>query len=218
MLDRTERRFSLKPKRLAADTAYGTGRFLGWLVGRGIAPHIPVRDASERDDGTFSRSDFRWDRRRGVYICPNNKVLRTTGTVHDGNKLRYRASKFDCDACALKMRCCPNMAARQVPRDVHEDARDTARRLISNHGMNASALRCALLISRPITVSNVCGSEVSLAHATSFTSPPSCRTSKRWRSVYSARQQVRYPRRLRKWNGNLGEVFQRGRDAHPGAG
>jgi hypothetical protein len=35
MLDRTERRFSLKPKRLAADTAYGTGRFLGWLVGRG---------------------------------------------------------------------------------------------------------------------------------------------------------------------------------------
>ena len=31
MLDRTERRFGLKPKRLAADTAYGTGRFLGWL-------------------------------------------------------------------------------------------------------------------------------------------------------------------------------------------
>ena len=130
MLDRTERRLSLKPKRLAADTAYGTGRFLGWLVGRGIAPHIPVRDASERDDGTFSRSDFRWDKRRGVYVCPNNKVLHTTGRVHDGNMLRYRASKFDCDACALKRRCCPNMAARQVPRDVHEDARDLARRLM----------------------------------------------------------------------------------------
>ena len=83
MLDRTERRLRLKPKRLAADTAYGTGRFLGWLVGRRIAPHIPVRDASERDDGTFARSDFRWDRRRGVYVCPNNKVLHTTGTVYD---------------------------------------------------------------------------------------------------------------------------------------
>ncbi len=35
MPDRTERCFNLKPKRLAADTAYGTGRFLGWLVGRG---------------------------------------------------------------------------------------------------------------------------------------------------------------------------------------
>ena len=82
MLDRTERRFDLKPKQLAADTAYGTGRFLGWLVKeKKIIPHIPVRDASERDDGTFSRSDFRWDRRRGVYICPKDKVLHTTGRV-----------------------------------------------------------------------------------------------------------------------------------------
>jgi transposase len=130
MLDRTERCFGIKPKRLAADTAYGTGRFLGWLVGHGIAPHIPVRDASERDDGTFSRSDFRWDKRHGVYICPNKKVLHTTGTVHDGTMLRYRASKLDCDVCPLKMQCCPNMIARQVPRDIHEDARDLARRLM----------------------------------------------------------------------------------------
>src|SRR5215204_4327146 len=124
MLDRTEECFNLKPKRLAADTAYGTGRFLGWLVGRRIAPHIPVRDAGERDDGTFSRSDFRWDKRRGVYVCPNNKVLHTTGTLHEGRMLRYRASKFDCDVCPLKMKCCPNTSARHVPRDLQEDARD----------------------------------------------------------------------------------------------
>jgi transposase len=130
MIERTERRLDLKPKRLAADTAYGTGRFLGWLVGRGIAPHIPVRDAGERDDGTFSRSDFRWDRRRGVYICPNNKVLHSTGTVYDSTLLRYRASKFDCDVCPFKMKCCPNTSARHVPRDLQEDARDAARRLM----------------------------------------------------------------------------------------
>jgi len=130
MLDRTERRFGLKPKRLAADTAYGTGRFLGWLVGHRIAPHIPVRDASERDDGTLSRSDFRWDRRRGVYICPNSKVLHTTGKVHEGKTLRYLASKFDCDVCALKMQCCPKSPSRQIPRDVHEYARDVTRRLM----------------------------------------------------------------------------------------
>ena len=138
MLDRTKRRFDLKPKRLAADTAYGTGRFLGWLVGRRIVPHIPVRDASERDDGTFSRADFRWDRQRSVYICPNDKILHTTGTVHDGSTLRYRASKFDCDVCALKMQCCPNMPARQVPRDIHEHARDVARRLMRTKAFHKS--------------------------------------------------------------------------------
>ena len=69
MIER-EKRFGLKPKHLAADTAYGTGKFLGWLIGAGITPHIPVWDKSTREDGTLSRSDFQWDKRRGVYVCP----------------------------------------------------------------------------------------------------------------------------------------------------
>jgi len=129
MLDRTERCFDLKPKRLAADTAYGTGRFLGWLVkNKKITPHIPVRDKSDRDDGTFSRSDFHWDKRHGHYICPNGKVLRTSGTIHGGRTLLYRASKLDCDICPFKAKCCPKEPARKIPRDLHEDARDVARR------------------------------------------------------------------------------------------
>ena len=129
MMDRTEQCFDLKPKRLAADTAYGTGKFLGWLVkDKKITPHIPVRDKSDRDDGTFSRSDFRWDKRGGHYICPNGKVLRTSGTIHGGRTLLYRASKLDCDVCLLKAKCCPKEPARKIPRDLHEDARDVARR------------------------------------------------------------------------------------------
>ena len=130
MIERTDKRLGLKPKRLAADTAYGTGKFLGWLIGAGITPHIPVWDKSTREDGTLSRSDFRGDKRRGVYICPNNKVLHTSGTVHEGRTLLYRASKLDCDVCALKARCCPKQLARKIPRDVHEEARDVARQLM----------------------------------------------------------------------------------------
>ena len=129
MLDRTERRFGLKPKRLAADTAYGTGKFLGWLVKeKKITPHIPVWEKSDRQDGIFSRSDFRWDSKRGVYRCPNGKLLRTSGTVHDGRTLLYRASKRDCDACPIRAKCCTTAEARKIPRDLHEDARDVARR------------------------------------------------------------------------------------------
>jgi transposase len=129
MLDRTERRFDLKPKRLAADTAYGTGKFLGWLVKeKKIIPHIPVWEMSDRQDGIFSRSDFRWDGKRGVYICPNGKLLRTSGTVHDGRTLLYRASKHDCDVCSIRTKCCTTAQARKIPRDLHEDARDIARR------------------------------------------------------------------------------------------
>lgn len=43
MVDRDERRFDLRPKRLAGDTAYGAVRLLKWLVDRKIMPHVPVR-------------------------------------------------------------------------------------------------------------------------------------------------------------------------------
>jgi transposase len=129
MIDRTAASFALKPKRLIADTAYGTGRFLGWLVKeKKIIPHIPVWDKSAREDGTFSRGDFKWDKRRSIYICPAGKELRTGGSITSNHAQLYRARKRDCDACPLKVSCCPNEPSRKIPRDVNEDARDVARR------------------------------------------------------------------------------------------
>lgn len=130
MIQRTQERLRLKPERIAGDTAYGTGRLLGWLVEQNIAPHIPVWDKSKRDDGTLSRADFSFDKEADVYICPTGKRLETTGTMHDGKTLLYRASKLDCDRCPLKPTCCPNTPSRKIPRDLHEDARDHARSLI----------------------------------------------------------------------------------------
>jgi len=47
-ITRTEERLRFKAKRLVADTAYGTGRLLGWLIEAGITPHIagPCADAN----------------------------------------------------------------------------------------------------------------------------------------------------------------------------
>jgi hypothetical protein len=39
----------------------------------------------------------------------------------------YFARKHDCEACALKPKCCPNVPARKIARSVHEAARDKAR-------------------------------------------------------------------------------------------
>jgi len=118
MIERTRRRFDLTPKRLAADTAYGTGKFLAFVVSAGIIPHIPVWDKSQRDDGTFSRSEFRFDSRRNVYICPAGETLTTSGKVHSDHAIRYFASVRGCRECRLKQSCCPNMPARRIVRDV----------------------------------------------------------------------------------------------------
>ena len=129
MIERTEARFDIKPERIAADTAYGSGANLNWLVNKKIAPHIPVIDKSKREDGTFSREDFTFDRERDIYTCPADKVLTTTRKIVNDEQLLYRASKRDCDVCPFKLRCCPKEPARKIPRSIYEDARNVARAL-----------------------------------------------------------------------------------------
>jgi transposase len=138
MIERVAERFALKPKHLAGDVAYGTGEMLGWLVDRKIDPHIPVWDRSEREDGTFMRADFSYDKERDIYICPGGKTLTTTGRMSDGKTLYYRASKLDCDLCAFKMRCCPKSPERRVSRDINEAARDYTRAVMETKAYRIS--------------------------------------------------------------------------------
>ena len=139
MIDRTEDRFGLKPARLAADTAYGSAATLDWIVNdKKIAPHIPVFDKSRRDDGSLSREDFAFDVDRNVYVCPQGKLLHTTGRVHDGTTLLYRARTADCGPCPLKPRCCPKAPERKIPRSIHEGARDVARALAGTEAFEQS--------------------------------------------------------------------------------
>ncbi len=139
MIDRTEDRFGLKPARLAADTAYGTAATLDWIVNtKKIAPHIPVFDKSRRDDGSLSREDFAFDAGRNVYVCPQGKLLHTTGRIHDGRTLLYRARTPDCGPCPLKAQCCPKAPERKIPRSIYEDARDVARALAGTEAFEQS--------------------------------------------------------------------------------
>src|SRR5205809_2063885 len=140
MIERTEERFGIKPTRLAADTAYGSGANLNWLVkDKKIAPHIPVIDKSKREDGTFSRDDFMFDKERNVYTCPAGKTLTTTGKlVNDGETLLYLASTRDCRNCPLKAQCCPKTPFRRIPRSIYEEARDVARALAKTEAFERS--------------------------------------------------------------------------------
>jgi nucleotide-binding universal stress UspA family protein len=137
MVDRVERRFDLKPERLAGDTVYGAARLLKWLWDRGITPHVPVWDKSARADGKFSRADFVFDKERNVYICPAGAELTHSGVVDQGRILPFRASTSDCSICKLKPRC-TTAVARKVSRDIDEDVRDQVRALADTEAFQLS--------------------------------------------------------------------------------
>jgi hypothetical protein len=143
MLERTEDRFGLKPGYLAADSAYGSAASLAWLVKqKKITPHIPVFDKSTRTDGSF-RAPNSLSRPKGTDIPVRPaKSWSSSGAPtlpadrHHRRRHTPLSRQQDCDVCELKLRCCPNAVARNIPRDLHEDGRDVARALAATpeHG------------------------------------------------------------------------------------
>ncbi|CAN5492294.1 IS1182-like element ISBma2 family transposase [soil metagenome] len=136
MIDRVEKRFDVKPRRLVGDTAYGTAPLLGWMVQeKQIEPHVPVWDKTARKDGSLSINEFQWAPERNEYVCPEGHALRherrqfTTPRSHitKADTVVYRASQADCVGCAMKDRCCPTTPFRKIARSIHEDAREVAR-------------------------------------------------------------------------------------------
>jgi transposase len=138
MIDRVEASFDLTPQRLIGDTAYGTAAMLAWMVNeKAIEPHMPIWDKTERKDGTFSRSDFKWDAQANEYRCPADKALRSDrrpfktprSGITKADTIVYRASQHACENCTRKSECCPNTPMRKIARSIHEDARDVARKI-----------------------------------------------------------------------------------------
>ena len=90
---------------------------------------------SGRGDGTFERADFTYDLDQDAYTCPGGRELRRYWQQGRAAKEKppadgfhkYRARKADCDACALKQRCCPSEPVRKLLRSIHEGARNMAR-------------------------------------------------------------------------------------------
>ena len=128
LLERIEATHQIKPKRLMGDTAYGTAHMLDYLVNeKDIEPHIPVIDKSQRDDGTYSITDFIWIKQDNEYQCPRNKRLHTTGKVTKDDTVLYRSRNKECAACPDKDKCCPGSPNRKIARSIFEKSREIAR-------------------------------------------------------------------------------------------
>jgi transposase len=138
MIERTKDRFDLQPEALAADTAYGSGGMLAWLMARGIEPHIPVLDRTSQTHGMFTRNDFTFDRKRNLYICPGGKELPLASERRDNGVLIYRVRGHDCSGCPLKEQC-TTATYRSLSVTPHEEVRQHVASLAGTEAFKKSA-------------------------------------------------------------------------------
>jgi len=128
MLEQVEERFGLRPHRLGADKAYGSGEFLAWLLARGIQPHVPVIDRRHQTRGRFTQEQFRYEPTENTYYCPQGQPLRYSRLKRSGQGYMYCSTVAQCQSCPQKQRC-TSAPFRTLVVHWQEPARETVRTL-----------------------------------------------------------------------------------------
>ena len=117
------------PESVAADTTYGNGEFLQWLVDRGIAPYMRTRDSIHRKRSPlFGPERFTYEPEHNRYLCPAGQPLNYGGRAYRNRAFNYIGTRKRCGACALKAQC-TSAPFRSLNIHQQEPARQRAREL-----------------------------------------------------------------------------------------
>src|SRR5580698_2890487 len=119
------------PESVAADTTYGNGEFLQWLVDRSITAYMRTRDSIHRKNSPFYGPErFTYQPESNSYRCPAGQQLNYGGRSDRNRTYVYIGTRKRCGACAQRPQC-TSAAFRCLAIHMHEPARQRARELIS---------------------------------------------------------------------------------------
>ena len=126
LLRRAIFRWRVRPKRVIADTTYGTADNIRQLEESGICAYVPLPDWDQRTP-YFGPSLFTYDAEHDRYRCPEGAMLRRRKTSYSQGKVLYRADAAICNTCPVKADCTPSDHGRQIARPFDADYLDRVR-------------------------------------------------------------------------------------------
>ena len=129
MLDQLRRiqfRWRLRPRRVVADTTYGTAENIGALEAAGIRAYVPLPDFEARTP-YYGTGHFTYEPADDIFRCPAGQPLRRRKAKHTEGVVVYRAEAETCNACALKAACTVSEHGRTVHRSFHAAAVERVR-------------------------------------------------------------------------------------------
>jgi transposase len=146
-LDQAQSALGQPPAELSADTGYATGPNMAAVADRGITGYIPPNQDTNRPEGVFQRTDFRYEPEQDRFVCPAGKPLpytrtRTKPRATGGHEARvYKCT--ECAGCEFATRCLkPGAKTRSIEVSAHDGVLTAMReRLSTQAGREAYAKR-----------------------------------------------------------------------------
>jgi transposase len=119
------------PESVAADTTYGNGEFLQWLLERDITPYMRTRESVLRKNSPLYGPDcFTYLPESNSYRCPAGQHLNFVGLNVRNRTHAYIGNRKRCGACLQKAQCTTGQY-KYLAIHIHEAARQRARDLVN---------------------------------------------------------------------------------------
>ena len=119
------------PESVGADTTYGNGEFLQWLMERDITPYMHTRENGPRKKSLlYGPERFTYLPESNSYLCPAGQQLNYGGHNARNRTHVYIGTRKRCGGCAQKTQC-TRSPLKYLAIHVHEPARQRARDLVN---------------------------------------------------------------------------------------
>ena len=111
---------------ILTDKGYTTAKHLAICTKNGITPYSSPKDHSSHHNGRYPMVDFKYDKIKDTYTCPENKVLATNGSIYNkaGHKVKHYKNKKACGLCPKRAMCTTNKNGRFIERSIYQEALD----------------------------------------------------------------------------------------------
>ncbi|MBE3087511.1 MAG: IS1182 family transposase [Chloroflexi bacterium] len=121
-INKAEKTLENKPEAACADAGYSSIKELAKIDSQDIKVIVPSsRQASGKPPGPFDRCNFKYDKDRDIYICPEGKILRYTGTDTKKGSREYCVEAKVCKECRNFGLCTISRYGRGVNRKADEE-------------------------------------------------------------------------------------------------
>ena len=112
-----------------ADKGYHSGRELKACQELGATSFIsPKESSSKKANPDFAMEAFKYDPKEDTYTCPNNALMKTTGTWYYKNqkngRIPYQVKHYKtkaCNGCPLRTQCTTNKSGRIIERTEYQE-------------------------------------------------------------------------------------------------
>ncbi len=106
------------------DKGYTTAKHLEKCTNNGITPYSSPKVHSSQHNGLYPMIDFKYDKEKDSYTCPDGKILATNGTVYDkaGHKVKHYKNRRACKVCPVRHLCTTNKNGRFIERSIYQEA------------------------------------------------------------------------------------------------